>query len=47
MDERADYADYDLPTDRWAEAMGQGLLTVLVVGCVAGVTLILASLQAY
>jgi hypothetical protein len=47
MDERADYADYDLAPTPWVEAMTQGLLTALVVSCVAGATLLLASLQTY
>ena len=47
MDERADYADLDLAPTQWVEAMGQGLLTALVMSCVAGATLVLASLQTY
>jgi hypothetical protein len=47
MDERADYADNDLAPTQWVETMAQGLLTALVMSCVAGATLILASLRTY
>jgi hypothetical protein len=47
MDERADYADLDLAPTQWVETMTQGLLTALIVCCMTGAMLLLASLQTY